>query len=247
MNINPENYITIQGFMVTELGLKGNELILYALIYGFTQDGESEFSGSIKYMCDWTGCSRPTVSNALQSLVSKGYIEKRAETINGVTFNRYKISLGVVKNLYGGSKEILWGGSKETLPYINNIDNNRDINIKRKEINKEKKKRDNSENRVPLLDAQAEFEQIWKKYPKKQGKDRAFNAYFIARRAKTPRQVIEDGLNKYIKYINDNHIETKYIKQGSTWFNQKCWEDEYEDKSQEYSPAPDSAYDLSKW
>lgn len=42
--IKNENFIAIQGFMVKELGLSGNELIAYALIYGFSQDNESEFS-----------------------------------------------------------------------------------------------------------------------------------------------------------------------------------------------------------
>ena len=39
----PDAFVTIQSFMRSELGLKGNELIAYALIYGFSQDGASEF------------------------------------------------------------------------------------------------------------------------------------------------------------------------------------------------------------
>ena len=34
-----ENYILITGWMVNELKLKGSELFVYALIYGFSQDG----------------------------------------------------------------------------------------------------------------------------------------------------------------------------------------------------------------
>ena len=45
-----ENYIVIQGWMRNELNLKGNELIVYALIYGFSQDEESEFTGSVAYI-----------------------------------------------------------------------------------------------------------------------------------------------------------------------------------------------------
>ena len=30
--VKRDNFITIQGFMLTELGLKGNELIIYAII-----------------------------------------------------------------------------------------------------------------------------------------------------------------------------------------------------------------------
>lgn len=53
--VKPDNYILVYGWMVTELGLKGNELFLYAIIYGFSQDGETEFSGSLRYMQEWLG------------------------------------------------------------------------------------------------------------------------------------------------------------------------------------------------
>ena len=43
-------YIAIQDWMISDLQLKGNELLTYALIYGFSQDGESEFKGSLKYL-----------------------------------------------------------------------------------------------------------------------------------------------------------------------------------------------------
>ncbi len=120
------NYLTIQGWMISRLNLKGNALLAFALIYGFTQDGETEFRGSIAYMCSWLNCSRPTVSKALDDLIQKDLIIKRAETINGVTFNRYRVNLQVVKNLYRGSKESLQGGSKETLHNNTNIDTNKD-------------------------------------------------------------------------------------------------------------------------
>ena len=35
-----DNYIVIQSWMVSELGLKGNQLIIYALVYGFSQAEE---------------------------------------------------------------------------------------------------------------------------------------------------------------------------------------------------------------
>ena len=122
-----DNYLVIQGWMVSELNLSGNDLLTYALIYGFSQDGETEFTGSINYLCKWLNCSRPTAIKSLKFLTEKNLIIKNVNTINGVSFNRYKISLGVVKNLNRGSKETLLGGSKETLPNnttINNTNNN---------------------------------------------------------------------------------------------------------------------------
>ena len=127
--IKDENYFQIAGWMLNRLKLKGILLEVYAIIYGFSQDGDNEFAGSINYLCEFTGTSRPTVMNALKELTEKDLIIKSTETKNGVVFNRYKVNLQVVKNLYGGSKESCWGvvknldgGSKESLP--NNIRDN---------------------------------------------------------------------------------------------------------------------------
>ena len=106
--IRDDNFYQISGWMVKQLKLKGNELGVFAIIYGFSQDEDCEFSGSIQYFCDFLGgVSRPTISTALKNLVQKELIIKREEIINGVQFNRYKVNWGVVKNFYGGSKEIL--------------------------------------------------------------------------------------------------------------------------------------------
>jgi hypothetical protein len=126
-----DNYIVIQGWMVQDLNLSGNELMTFALIYGFCQDNESEFTGSINYVCTWLNCTRPTAAKALKGLTDKGLIIKNVVNLNGVQFNRYKINIEGVKNLYRGSKESLHGGSKESLP--NNIINNTTINNDRVE------------------------------------------------------------------------------------------------------------------
>lgn len=74
--IKDNNFIAIQGWMRTKLNLKGNELLIYALIYGFSQDGNSRFTGSRKYIAEWCGCSLDTVDRSLSSLVSKGFLAK---------------------------------------------------------------------------------------------------------------------------------------------------------------------------
>lgn len=121
-----DNYIHIPGWAINHLHLKGNDLMVYSIVFGFSQDGESEYTGSIQYLCDCLNVSKPTIINSLKSLVDQGYLMKRAENVNGVIFNRYKISLRVVKNLYWGSKESLLGGSKESLH--NNINTNTNYN-----------------------------------------------------------------------------------------------------------------------
>ena len=125
------NYINIQGWMCSKLKLSGNELLIYALIYGFSQDGVSEFRGSRSYICKWFNISLPTVDKALNSLVEKDLITKREEIVNNVKYNCYKVILqgskeslqGVVKNLYRGGKESLHNNTNNNYNY-NNTPNN---------------------------------------------------------------------------------------------------------------------------
>ena len=64
-HIKDENFVNIQGWMLTKLHLKGNQLIVYAVIYGFSQDDESWFTCSCNYLAEWCGASRQTVISAL--------------------------------------------------------------------------------------------------------------------------------------------------------------------------------------
>ena len=128
--VTDKNYIVIQSFMVSELGLKGNELLIYAIIFSFSQATGQAFHGSLSYLESRINGTRPTVIACLKSLVKKGLIEKEEQTTNGVKLCSYRVlnnlaegeeapqeavkkfdegsenSLqGVVKNLNEGSKE----------------------------------------------------------------------------------------------------------------------------------------------
>ena len=83
------NYITIQGWMRTQLHLMGNELFVYAIIYGFSQDGETRFTGSRQYLADWCGCTVRCVQTALNNLVNKGLITKYEELRKNIKFCSY--------------------------------------------------------------------------------------------------------------------------------------------------------------
>ena len=108
--INERNYITILPWMVTELGLKGNELIVYAIIHGFSQDDASCFHGSVSYLQAWTLLSYPAVHTILKNLVAKGLLEKQSEDHNGVTLCRYKT---------------LYPLKRVNTPYKESLDNNK--------------------------------------------------------------------------------------------------------------------------
>lgn len=120
-----ENYIVIQGWMINNLELKGNELILFALIYGFhqKQDGHG-FHGSLKYMEKAIRSSRNTVKKAIRGLEDKGLIRVEDEYKNGVQFKRYFIIDGGGQFLTPGGQLLREGGSISDPN--NTIDNNKD-------------------------------------------------------------------------------------------------------------------------
>lgn len=78
---------------------------------------------------------------------------------------------------------------------------------------------------------EAEFERLWAEYPRKQGKEAALKAYIRARSKedydKFNEYIVLEGIKRYTEYIKKNNILPQYVKQGSTWFNQHCWEDDY--------------------
>lgn len=122
------NYITIQSFMVKDLKLKGNELLIYAIIYGFSQNGESQFTGSLQYMADWTNSTKQGVIKNLKSLVEKGLIVKTDIYENGVKFVKYRATdynamqqslTGCATEFNGGMQQSLTPPMQQSLP--NNI------------------------------------------------------------------------------------------------------------------------------
>lgn len=85
-----------------------------------------------------------------------------------------------------------------------------------------------------------EFNTVWDLYPKKKDKTRAFKAFSKARIEGVPLEKIREGVQKYVQEIENTGIEHQYIKYGSTWFNNRCWEDEYDTNTK-------SSYDLNEY
>lgn len=134
--IKNENYVTIQGWMINELNLKGNELMSYAIVYGFSQITGQAFTGSYQYLADWCNTSRRTIINVIDNLVQKGYIFKTIKTFNQVQKMELVINEGVVKKFHWGSEKISLGGSEKISP--NNIDkkNNNSLIDYKKDLKK---------------------------------------------------------------------------------------------------------------
>lgn len=223
-NIKNENYIVIQGFMVNELNLKGNELLIYAIIYGFSQLESQEFNGTLQYLANWCNSTKQGVIKALKSLIDKGLIEKKENKINNISFisyyttkfNSIKQSLtGNATKFNGGVKQSLMGGVKQSL--INNIDiNNINNNNIKENISKDKKEKYGKYGRVNLLNE--EYERLINEFGK---------------------IYIDDIINRLDEYVEANNNKNKYnnynlvIRRAirDNWFKIKV-KDKYEVENQ---------------
>jgi len=205
-----ENYFVIQGWMVNELQLKGNDLLIFAIIYGFSQNGESKFFGSLRYLQESIGCSEPTVRKALNSLIDQGLIIKHQRITNNVTFNEYSItknSLVPLKNLWVPPKDRLGN------------------NIEDKEISSIL---ENSNGIHPIVISQ--FNKFWKIYPstRRGSKGKAFTSWSKICKKPTKdrpkwseiRNAIRDQMN------SDQWQEEGFIPLASTWLNNSRWLDD---------------------
>ena len=67
------------------MGLSGAALMVYAVIYGFSQTGNCYYSGSIDYLAEWAGVKRRQVISILKDLAESGYVEK-----SEVGYNRFR-------------------------------------------------------------------------------------------------------------------------------------------------------------
>ena len=76
------NY-TIHDFMTEQLQLSGTELLLYALVYNFSQDGNGCFYGSNDYAAKKVGCTRVNVNDKLSRLVKRGLLSRSYGSHNG--------------------------------------------------------------------------------------------------------------------------------------------------------------------
>lgn len=144
--VKNENYITIQGWMVNELNLKGNELLVYATIYGFSQTENQLFTGSLQYLADWTNSSKQGVQKNLKSLVEKGFIVKNDKYVNGVKFCEYYVTkFNEVCN------SVVQGMQQSCTPPIQQSCTNK-IDINNKENNIDNKKERKKETYDAIID-----------------------------------------------------------------------------------------------
>ena len=122
--------------MITALHLKGCELLVYAVVYGFSQKGAGCYFGSAAALAETLGVSRQTIISTFKSLTERGLLIKTDDYHAGVHTCAYAVNLDLSNN-FTGCQEILQDSQKilqdsQKILHNNKIDskiNNKDNNI----------------------------------------------------------------------------------------------------------------------
>jgi hypothetical protein len=207
--------------------LNALEKVIYTEIDSLDAE-ESGCYASNKYLAEFCQCSETKISLAISKLCELGYIY--TNSFNGRQ-RELKSRLSKNERQTFNNCEADFENLKE-----NNIDNNIVNNI------------GNNKEKISKKEVDTEFESLWKRYPNKKGKESAYKSYAKARQNGTTYDEVINGLENYLKEIEVKKTATQYIKHGSTWFSQHCWQDEYvtavEEKPNEYD---NFVGELNKW
>lgn len=224
--VRQSNYITILGWMVSVLKLKGNALLIYAIIYGFSQVEEGLYNGSRQYLADWTNSTTQGVSKCLKKLAEKGLIEKKETLKNGVKFCEYKAivpELLPVNKVYGVETKLMGVGNKVDGGRKQSLHNNIDNTIEDIIVN----------NIYSAFDAKKAFELFWKIYPRKINKKKAEEKFLkVCKNEETFNKIIE-AVKLQTKTAQWKDVQ--YIPHPTTWLNGERWNDEVNVKNKSYS------------
>ena len=241
--MNDNNFYVVHGWMLSKLKLKNKELNVFAIIYGFSQDGENVYNGGLSYLEEWTCSSKKTVIEILKKLVEKKYLIKTTKVINNITFNEYKANIDFIndmcKNYTSGVKITPTQCKNYTTPSVkitpnninNNINNNIDISSSDDKGIKEETKKVKKEQNNEL------FDKFWEAYPKKRDKQSSKKAFtklnVDVKLFDKMMYALSQAKNSYDRQKNAG----QYIPYPSTWLNGRRWEDELSNVSQ---PQPDT-------
>ena len=190
-------------------------ILLFGEIYSMLNVTGSFFMSNKEMAKRIRAKSERTVQNCLDELEEYGYIKRELvrDKKTGKVKGREKITSPYCNRFMGGETECT-GGVKQNAP-----GGETECTII-EQYNKP------SNNNVQKQ-LEEDFEKLWKLYPKKSGKPKAFSAYKRAIKKGVTNKKIQTGIVKYLTQIKVQGTTKEYIKNGSTWFNQECWNDEY--------------------
>jgi hypothetical protein len=227
MENKPNYYANIPANVRYDKNLCPSAKLLYGEITALC-NAEGYCWATNSYFMEIYEVTKRSVQLWLSQLEKKGYI--RVVIIDqGHNSSSRRIYLNFTgeENYTGGRKNVHEGHDENfTHPHEENYTHNTtSINTTINTTSNNKKTNKKESNSFEL---EREFEQLWKTYPRKMGKANAQKSYIKARKKeKIPYKTIENGIYRYIDYLELQGTDEQYIMHGSTWFSQMKWQDEY--------------------
>jgi hypothetical protein len=229
MENKPNYYANIPANVRYDKDLTASAKLLYGEITALT-NAEGYCWASNSYFADLYDMSTRNVSRLISQLNNKGYI--KVEIINEFERKIY-LSIAHEKNVQPHEKKDMGVGRKKRGVQAENVQPSHDKNDYKNttSINTTLNTTTNNKNtkkNFSSSELESEFEQLWKMYPRKMGKAKARSSFIKARKKdKIPYEIIENGIYRYIDYLEAQGTDEQYIMHGSTWFGQMKWQDEY--------------------
>lgn len=210
MNESPSYYAIIPAGVRYDKQLPQGAKLLYSEITALSNKNGCCWAGD-QYFMGLYKVSQATIQRWLTSLEKNGYIDRTVKYKDGskeiekryIRINAYPILKN--ENTYTQKCEYpILKNEQENNTSINNINTRASSTL------------------------ESDFEKLWKLYPKKIGKKPALAAYKrVISRKKNPatNRQIQDGIVAYRQLINSKGTEKRFVKDGSTFFNQESWND----------------------
>lgn len=219
MEIKKSYYAIIPANVRYDEDLTPNAKLLYGEVTALCNE-KGYCWASNSYFAELYSVSNVSISKWINQLIKQGYLTSEIKYKEGskeILYRYLRIVNDPIKEKFNTPQTKVNDPIKEKFK-----DNNTVNNTYNNTFNKQ------TSNKLPEKDLKADFDSIWKEYPNKKGKAKAFTSYKKAIKDGVDNQTIVDGISAYKKEIEIKRTEPEYIAHGSTWFSQKRWEDDYQ-------------------
>lgn len=204
-----------------ELSLKSKGLLSFML--SLPDDWDYSLNGLTKVLKE----NETAVDNSLRELKKYGYLKVDKLLPNQTNSKKIEYIYNVYEQPVGSQGVGFLGVEKQGVENQTQINTNKQNTKKINNICSSDDEQDSK-----LKELADNFDKIWQLYPRKDGKNTAFNHYkswlkgkkYAGRTVKLTNKQMWLATKKYADCIKENKVEKQYIKMGSTFFNEAIME-----------------------